>query len=282
MSSEEKIKKLSGYSGCSIFFIKKDNKFFVRKYSSDLSYNQRLIKQAEKQKEYLNVGNIKTPRVLGYGYENGLYYFDMEYIRGRTLAECFDSIPLQNVVEIINQIIFKHNTLILATQVEVENYYKKIEELKLKVNNSFQLNEEFDLLQTMDESSFYISNCHGDLTLENIIVTENNEVYLIDFLDSFVESWQIDVAKLLQDFYVGWSFRFSEENENIKIRQKIMTERIDNKLFQYGRGGKIYRNVYLLLLMNLIRILPYVRDLETCSYIYKALAKVRNKIKEVI
>lgn len=282
MDCEEKLKKLSGYSGCAIYLCKKNDIFFVRKYSSDIHYNQRLIKQAQKQKDFSGIGCIKAPRVLNDGYENGLYYFDMEYLRGRTLAECFDAIPFYKIADIIDQLAFNQRKTILASGEDIEKYYKKIEQLEQKLEDSFKLYECFCLLKSIDQEEFYISKCHGDLTLENIIITENKGVYLIDFLDSFVDSWQIDVAKLLQDFYVGWSFRQKKQTKNITIRQKVMTERIDNKLLQLYKGTNAYRNVYLLLLMNLIRILPYARDQRTCNYLMNAISKVSNKIKEII
>ena len=43
-----------------------------------------------------------------------------------------------------------------------------------------------------------VGTCHGDLTFSNILFNGNN-YYLIDFLDSFIESPLLDIVKLRQD-----------------------------------------------------------------------------------
>jgi serine/threonine protein kinase len=50
-----------------------------------------------------------------------------------------------------------------------------------------------------------IGQCHGDLTLLNILVDSyNRKMCLLDFLDCFVESLLQDIAKLLQEFKHYW------------------------------------------------------------------------------
>ena len=77
---------LGGHSGCMILLCERaNNEIFVRKISSDTNYNKRLRIQAEKQSAYSNP-KIHTPKVFGTGYtDDGLYYFDMEYIQGITM-----------------------------------------------------------------------------------------------------------------------------------------------------------------------------------------------------
>ena len=80
---------LGGYSGCKILLIEEESGCggFVRKISSSKDYNIRLIEQKEKQKVFSSV-IVRVPSVLDDGYtEDGLYYFDMEYIRGIALSE---------------------------------------------------------------------------------------------------------------------------------------------------------------------------------------------------
>lgn len=97
---------LGGHSGCKILLCESENnEVFVRKISSDKGYNKRLKIQAEKQAEYSNP-NIKVPQVLGKGYtEDGLYYFDMEYIQGITMAEYIKTIEIGRVRSICESIV---------------------------------------------------------------------------------------------------------------------------------------------------------------------------------
>ena len=57
----------------------------------------------------------------------------------------------------------------------------------------------FDYLNNnIPNLNIYKNVCHGDLTLSNLIF-KNNEIYCIDFLDSFIDSPIIDLVKLKQD-----------------------------------------------------------------------------------
>lgn len=99
--------------------------------------------------------------------------------------------------------------------------------------------------------------CHGDFTLENILVDiKNKTIHLIDFLDSFIDSPLLDFATILQDTKCLWSYRYEaltvKEHENIKTFNDI----IESKLKALG----IHRQVEILLLMKLYRILPYIKD----------------------
>ena len=52
-----------------------------------------------------------------------------------------------------------------------------------------------------------VSLCHGDLTLENMVVGEDGTICVIDLLDPPFEHWWNDVAKLHQDLAGGWFLR---------------------------------------------------------------------------
>ena len=49
--------------------------------------------------------------------------------------------------------------------------------------------------------------CHGDLTLENMVIDRDGRIWLIDLLDSPLEHHWQDVAKLHQDLTGGWYLR---------------------------------------------------------------------------
>ena len=71
---------LIGHSGCDLIFINSGEKLIIRKISKDVSYNNRLNNQYIKQKEFVH-NQIKAPIVLGSGYVNNLFYFDMYYLK---------------------------------------------------------------------------------------------------------------------------------------------------------------------------------------------------------
>ncbi len=60
--------------------------------------------------------------------------------------------------------------------------------------------------------------CHGDLTFSNMLFNGNN-YYLIDFLDSFVESPLLDIVKLRQDSAYLWSqLMYIHDYDKIRLK----------------------------------------------------------------
>lgn len=119
--------------------------------------------------------------------------------------------------------------------------------------------------------------CHGDLTLSNIIVTQDNNMYIFDFLDSFIESPLQDIAKLVQDLKYGWSFR----NANPSVRLK-------GQLFcQAAYPDMIYtiKNTYetelsIIEVLTILRIAPYlsIDDETTRKWFIKVISRFLNEV----
>jgi hypothetical protein len=102
-----------------------------------------------------------------------------------------------------------------------------------------------------------VGPCHGDLTLSNVLVSPTkNKVSLIDFLDSFVDTPLVDLAKIRQDTKHGWSLLLAHEiiDEN-KI--KICLDYIDKIVIGFLEEKDLYRECLLFQFLNLIRILQY-------------------------
>jgi thiamine kinase-like enzyme len=115
---------------------------------------------------------------------------------------------------------------------------------------------------------FPLGNCHGDLTLSNIIFDQSVGVTLIDFLDTYLESPLQDIAKLKQDYVYGWSFR--NELSPLKIKSEIMCRYFfPQAIVEIERVYPV--QVRVLTLMSLVRIAPYVRDNMTKKWLYSSL-----------
>lgn len=271
---------LCGHSGCLIQLIEKNKRFFVRKTAGSAAYNERLIAQANKQSTF-QMGVIKAPKVLNQGYtKNGLFYFDMEYIAGITLSEYIQTIEIGKLKYLVDIIVTnmipdaKNNTN--AQQI----FQQKIISLRmtLKKQNNSVINEALDILQNHDWSVFPQTICHGDLTLENVIV-KDNQLYLIDFLDSFYNCWILDMGTLLQDVQTLWSYReYKQLDINTTIRliifRDLLLDAVKNKV------GNQYREVYYALLLKLIRIYPYTQDEKTYQFLTEKTKSIIDIIKE--
>lgn len=274
---------LGGHSGCTILLCEEDDDtVFVRKIAGDAGYNNRLKQQAMKQKNYQN-DYIKKPKVLDMGEtEEGLFYFDMEYIQGITLAEYMKTIEINRIrglVEAITSGMPIQSLVDSMNKESVQIFSEKIDGLYQKLHGKKNeiVDEAIEVLQSHDWSVYDRSFCHGDLTLENIIVKDNS-LYLIDFLDSFYDSWILDLSTLLQDSQIMWSYRKEESVDmNTTIRlvvfRDILIETVKQKM------GKDYVEVFYALLLKLIRIYPYTKDQLTYDFLNKKTKSVITIIR---
>ena len=174
---------LRGHSGCKVVLCETDDgEVFVRKISSSIEYNERLEKQASKQEKFKGI-KIKAPKVLRKGYTNDdLFYFDMEYIKGITLSEYIKKIEIVKIRGIVETLAL--NILPESERSETcqDIFYNKISLLQNELSslNNPIVNEALSVLAHHNWSKFVISPCHGDMTLENIIV-KDDKLFFIDF-----------------------------------------------------------------------------------------------------
>ena len=113
---------------------------------------------------------------------------------------------------------------------------------------------------TLDQAlNFQLGYCHGDLTFENIIV-KNKKIYLIDFLDSYINSPLIDISKLQQDLILNWSNRFKNENILCLIRNQWLYNYLDLFIADKRLSTEA---IELQKKITLLRILPYTSNLHT-------------------
>ncbi len=266
---------LSGYSGCKILLCEDDDTTFVRKISGNIEYNDRLQIQMNKQKEYKSK-MIYSPKVLGCGYENGLFYFDMEYLQGITLAEKLKTMRIDDIHKYIDMLT---SALIQSENKSNSNadeiFKTKISQVEGKVKDDERglWEKTITLLRNHNWGNVPQSSCHGDLTLENIMI-HDGKLYFIDFLDSFYDSWVLDVATMLQDAQCLWSFRNDAKiNNNTLVRMMIFNDLLLDGIRK--KQESMVLNIYYALLLKLFRIVPYCTDIKTRDFIH-------NKVNVVI
>ena len=279
----KQIKQLSGHSGCGLLLYEGGDGFFVRKISQKASYDFRLRKQFIKQQRFSSE-NFATPAILSYGRENGHFYFDMQFIRGVTLAEYMKIIKTKEIVNLINYLFKSMPIESNSCRPDAQSVFQnKIADLCCKMNMKSPVQiEAFSRLKGFDFSAVPSSYCCGDLTLENILLSETDRrIYLIDFLDSFFNSWMIDVAKLLQDLELGWSWRKQSADTNRNLRCMIARQALIEGILDLPDGQSKLESVYHILLLNILRIYPYTHDAETYDFLESALRKTLNIISDL-
>lgn len=130
--------------------------------------------------------------------------------------------------------------------------------------------------------------CHGDLTLENIIVGHKPDKYikssarilhLIDFLDSFIDTPYVDIATVLQDSLCHWSYRYKELDEEQERYLKNFTHE-----FLINVNGCNRANMKLILgflLFKIYRVVPYAKDDVTKRWCEDNIRYVKDLISKV-
>jgi len=246
-----------GLSGCKLEVLSDST---IRKYSSSENYNQRLTIQIDKQNLFSKYifTNIDTPKIIK-KYEDKLIYFDMEYIMGCDYYEYFSVTSSTGIQKIFNFLDEYFEFLIYNSH----QYKEKV--VKDKIKNkllSFKNEKYISLIQfTLN----YLNNisldvkksfCHGDLTISNILF-HPKKIYLIDFLDSYLDTFLLDLIKLKQDLYYYWILEINE-SKNLRIMQcfNIVWNYIETKYAMYLNTDTFY----ILELINFLRIEPYLTD----------------------
>lgn len=287
MDITKKIQAAS-HSGATLQVIQESGKYFVRKQiQTDIERNYVAVKKQERfeftktpsyditaipivHTEYSKQElSITMPYVEGLGGEQVAHKgskvlakrlktaLDFYLIKG--VANCEDQIyPVSAVIEKLEQISNK-----------LKDKWHLFPGLEKHINS---LTAYCDKDLTMP-----IGECHGDLTLSNLKVTEDNQLVLFDFLACDINSPLQDAAKLIQDFEYGWSFR--KEKINIRVKGELFCEYAKpsfietlNRLFFY--------EMRIVESLTILRIAPYIKEQDdvTIVWLNKAMNKTMKKI----
>lgn len=198
----EDIVKFNGHSGCEIY---------LKKYPSGIPYVEKVGDVRR------NIQRLWTLRMKGYPvpkvYVHSSNYFQMEYIHGLDIKTYLKHNTTKNLSKFIINILerFSENSV---NKDYTEIYHKKLEWLNDDHEFPFTKKELIDRLPKILPSSVY----HGDMTLENLISTENG-FYMIDPVTIEYDSYIFDIAKMRQDMECKWFLR----NTDIRIDVKLKT-----------------------------------------------------------
>jgi len=274
---------LSGLSDATVYLMTEDGAtWFVRKAAHDEPASARLRLQMDKQVEFADrvQGVVATPAVLNDGEIDGRFFFDMDYIQGTDGASFLRqaSIPdlqafarhLCGYLEAAAGLVADHTVdpfEVLSGRVEeVQARTGALDtELLAIVRAALEPAREIGPVPT--------TFCHGDLTLENMVIDRHGGVWLIDLLDSPLEHHWQDVAKLHQDLAGGWYLR-----RVAPIARSALDYVSGTVLRTTMAADARYRLVHRpLLVTSFVRILPYAREDEDRRMILDRIAHFASK-----
>lgn len=241
----------------------------------------RLQKQIEKQAFFqarLATGPIRVPQILQTVATPGKFHADMEYIAARDFVQFLSEADRQQLDDFLDVIGgFIETNLRRAENTEVSGSIQaKLVELGNKGVPTIYLKAAQGRCQ--QPVWVPVGPCHGDLTLSNLLF-KNRQLYLIDFLDCFVESPLQDIVKLRQDTFFGWSLVLYQAEFNWP-RVQIALRYLDQNVQARFQHHDWYREHYVLFqLVNLMRVLPYCAERRTTELITAGLDEMLREPK---
>lgn len=284
--------KLEGRSGCRLEVLNVNGTFHVRKYSKEPSYNDRLLKQATKQEEFRiahKFSDFLTPEITASsGPNQNLVWFEMTYIHGQKFSEFFERADIQQIRSLAAKFIafFEHEFVqSVPAQLDKRVITDKILSLEHALKDRALLDRPLidstlQYLKRIPDEKLPMKSCHGDFTLSNMLFVEN-QIYLLDFLDSFIESPMMDLVKFRQDTRFHWSLMIDHELP-AERRGKIIQvfDFLDREVVNALGQKEVFEVWYdYLQVFNLLRILPYVEHAQEIGLVEDAIKKT-NQITE--
>ena len=278
---------IQGHSGCDISIVTEDNELHIHKSTHDAGYVPRLVNQANKQiaASKTEYQHIRVPKIFEVQQSATDATIKMEYIYSKNFVEYFENAGFEQIKYLIGAIKYFIDLEINASTMQTVPstiLTDKMADVARKVEKNVHLKDDAEAQELVRLSSevmtrvgdmeMPVGTCHGDLTFSNILFNGNN-YYLIDFLDSFIESPLLDIVKIRQDTAYLWSTLMYHKPFD-KVRLSIISERIDSAIDEYFTSKyEWYRRYYMpLQLMNFLRILQYGKEEKVIAYLKRVIA----------
>ena len=278
--------EVKGHSGCLIEVVREGGQLYVDKSTRDPKYLDRLVRQAEKQLEASlpEYQHIRIPKINKIDRTDSMVNIRMDYVYSRNFVEFFEQAGFEQVgylIAALKMYLEKEIEQSPLTTVPRNIVTDKFEDVKKKTLGNKHLQGDKEIEEIIEKSQIIfdslpdiimpVGKCHGDLTFSNILFNGNN-YYLIDFLDSFIESPLLDIVKLRQDTAWLWS-QLMYVNSCDTIRLRIAFGKIDKEInayfsTRYEWYGRYYKPLQL---MNFLRILQYAHEPEVISYLKRTI-----------
>jgi aminoglycoside phosphotransferase len=258
---------LAGYSGARLAVLTAaDGTAFVRKTALHPKASARLRRQMDKQAYFLRQPDLPfgVPRILAHGERDGGFYFDMELVDGEDAHTFLATRDAAAVAAVQEQLVATLGYLArhAPAAVPASGYF---DELVLRVlaiaRGQLGVPDRTivtillgldQLRQTLGPRS---TLCHGDFSLENLLVDRSGRLVCIDFLDSPFEHFWQDVSKLHLDLEMQWYARHHRP-----VSQWVLCalrERVGAFMREFDPHYFPFHST--LLAVNLLRILPYTQ-----------------------
>jgi hypothetical protein len=272
--------RLTGHSGAKVTLYRTGRTTFVRKQASEPSLNERLRRQCAKQRDF-NSRGVACPAVVNEGELDRLFYFDMAYIPGASIAHqvCEGNLP---AAQPLAAMIASWVGVVKSTaqgRLPASIFHTKIRSVAANsAANPILAHHAGDIggiaatIADMPWPELPQSECHGDCTLENILEAPDGSLWYIDFDSPDISSHWMDIAKLYQDLVGLWCLRrlWATAQTSTALRNSVgyirqLKAEIDQVVMDCEPD--ILPFIPQLVVLNLLRTLPYCRDEATAKFV---------------
>lgn len=243
----------TGLSGCRITL---QNGVVTK--SCEGYYSSRLKLQYKKQNSFSNLElkSIEIPKVI----DQGNNWFSMHYAKGLnfySFLERSSKKDLDFVCDTFSEYFeFFENRSRPSNEITRIKIVNKLNDLRNKKVCCSLVEKLHKIQKTLDINSLPKSMCHGDLTLSNIIFGQH-KLWLFDMLDTFMDSYILDLVKLKQDLYYNWSSKIQQKN-TIRVQQAkryIWCNLYESKKHLFDNEWFDFFDT-----LNIVRIKPYLKN----------------------
>jgi aminoglycoside phosphotransferase (APT) family kinase protein len=280
---------VNGNSGCSLSVTYAQGRLCVIKTAKHADYCRRLKAQINKQKQaaahcpydFIHIPQILAEHEQGSG-AKASYSATMEYLNYQDYADYFATASRPALDSFITKLItlLEHQLENSSSeQIEAERFIHKLDEISNKVvgsaNAELKLAQLAELKQAVSAQPIRlpIGPTHGDLTLANMMVSaDGSRIGIFDFLDSYLDSPLIDIAKVRQDTQFFWSQLMTEESLDYP-RYRMVMAYIDGKINSHFSKYDWYQRYYGLIQgINIARIFPYEKHPRVTDFTTRTLS----------
>ena len=170
-----------------------------------------ILNEALNQARVMETG-LNIPKLHGVTEIEGKTAIVLDYIEGKTFEQMMNEHP-EKMDEFLDRFIAiqadVHSRKAPMLNRQYDKFYKKISD------SSFDATTRYDLHSRLDSMKRHDKLCHGDFNPSNIIITSNDDVYILDWAHATQGNASADVARTYLLFYLSGREEFADKYLNL-------------------------------------------------------------------
>ena len=262
------------------------DKPFVKKLAGGTS-SERFQRQVDKHRTALSknfMQPVEVPKIIDIDQGNS---YSMEFVSGEMVGEFLQYCDSEDLIKVADKLTaylesnYQNsigNSIIPANEFS-DIFMEKLIRCISSLNGNWLaiklMNFQTRLLKCFKDLEYRQGWNHGDFSFENILVTSNQNVFVLDFLDSPIELPQIDWGRFWLDLKYGWwaQDRFKTANADLNLKK------MENLLVKSANDLSLSkRELDKFALLAALRILPYTKKPSRKGHLSFATSEILDNL----